>query len=759
MNFPGEGKGNRKMKTCRCLTLLMIFLCRVSSEKCSTGTTCADMDKCQTNPCGSNAICHSTSGSFYCTCEKGYYSTGDKHFVSAAVASCIDYDECRSIQALCGRNATCYNTAGGFYCLCNKGFARVSGQTNFTGYGAGCKDIDECLQDPCYADAVCQNIKGSYICIPQSGFDSSYVNKVPQSPFLRCLAVLLKDQSIIDKCYSQRQAGSLQPTTDQLCSLIKPTLTFAEGMCQVKEIARSAHSHVTLKNVMSFGNKFFNDSSKLEKVDDENQLQSTSLFLNAMESFTLGAALASPGQKTKNVTTSHLGFDVRIIQVQEHSKIPDKITLHAKGNTMDAYSRTVTEGETSGSIAIAFISYDRLNFLQSGHFIENERTRPYQLISGVVSATIGNHRRHKLRERVNITLKHKKRTDGCLVCVYWNHTEDRSHWSPEGCVMIASNKTHTVCGCHHLSSFAVLMTAVEEDGHLDWNLSIITLVGISLSLICLGFAIITFRFCTQVTSHNHIIHINLCITLFLAELLFLVGIHKTSNKVACAVITGCLHYLFLAAFAWMCVEGIHLHLMVRNLQKINNSCARKGLSWFMYPFGYGVPAVIVTVSAAMYPTGYGTQRYCWLTTENGLIWSFIGPVCLIILFNMTLFAVTLWILKVQLTRLNAEVTKIKDMRTLIFKATAQVFVLGCTWLLGLFHFQASKLVTAYLFTIVNSLQGVFIFIILCLLNRQVRDGYWAWFNKLCMIRKKPGFTDSGSNSVPLTTLLSQQERI
>ncbi|XP_042200630.1 adhesion G protein-coupled receptor E3-like [Callorhinchus milii] len=59
-------------------------------------------------------------------------------------------------------------------------------------------------------------------------------------------------------------------------------------------------------------------------------------------------------------------------------------------------------------------------------------------------------------------------------------------------------------------------------------------------------------------------------------------------------------------------------------------------------------------------------------------------------------------------------------RMLAFKAVGQVFVLGCTWILGAFHFQKETVVMAYLFTIVNSFQGVFIFIFLCLLKPEVR---------------------------------------
>lgn len=59
-----------------------------------------------------------------------------------------------------------------------------------------------------------------------------------------------------------------------------------------------------------------------------------------------------------------------------------------------------------------------------------------------------------------------------------------------------------------------------------------------------------------------------------------------------------------------------------------------------------------------------------------------------------------------------------------FKAIAQLFVLGCSWGLGFFmveevgHTVGS--VIAYLFTITNVLQGVLLFVVHCLLNRQVR---------------------------------------
>nr|XP_044608688.1 uncharacterized protein LOC106829108 isoform X7 [Equus asinus] len=45
--------------------------------------------------------------------------------------------------------------------------------------------------------------------------------------------------------------------------------------------------------------------------------------------------------------------------------------------------------------------------------------------------------------------------------------------------------------------------------------------------------------------------------------------------------------------------------------------------------------------------------------------------------------------------------------------------LGCTWCLGILQVGPAAHVMAYLFTIINSLQGVSIFLVYCLLSQQV----------------------------------------
>lgn len=52
-------------------------------------------------------------------------------------------------------------------------------------------------------------------------------------------------------------------------------------------------------------------------------------------------------------------------------------------------------------------------------------------------------------------------------------------------------------------------------------------------------------------------------------------------------------------------------------------------------------------------------------------------------------------------------------------AMALLFVLGATWTFGVLHILNETTLTAYLFTITNTFQGMFIFIFLCVLSRKV----------------------------------------
>ncbi|XP_011837200.1 PREDICTED: EGF-like module-containing mucin-like hormone receptor-like 3 [Mandrillus leucophaeus] len=330
---------------------------------------------------------------------------------------------------------------------------------------------------------------------------------------------------------------------------------------------------------------------------------------------------------------------------------------------------------SSGPSAVAFISYSSLGNIINATFFEemDEKDRVF-LNSKVVSAAIGPKRNVSLSKSVTLTFQHVK----------------------------------------------------EEDPVL----TIITYVGLSLSLLCLLLAALTFLLCKAIQNTSTSLHLQLSLCLFVAHLLFLVGIDQTESKVLCAIIAGALHYLYLAAFTWMLLEGLHLFLTARNLTVVNYSSINRLMKWIMFPVGYGIPAVTVAISAASRPHLYGTADQCWLHLDQGFIWGFLGPVCAIFSVNLVFFILVFWILKRKLSSLNSEVSTIQNTRMLAFKATAQLFILGCTWCLGFLQVGPAAQVMAYLFTIINSLQGFFIFLVYCLLSQQVQKQYQKWFREI-----------------------------
>ncbi|MGH0133211.1 UNVERIFIED_CONTAM: hypothetical protein FKN15_067547 [Acipenser sinensis] len=222
------------------------------------------------------------------------------------------------------------------------------------------------------------------------------------------------------------------------------------------------------------------------------------------------------------------------------------------------------------------------------------------------------------------------------------------------------------------------------------------------------------------------------------------------SQVLCAVIAGLLHYLFTASFAWMCLEGVQLYLLVRNLKVVKYS-SRQGLRRrYLLLAGYGFPALIVAVSAGVFTEGYGTDKFCWLSHDRGFAWSFLGPVCVTIAVNTILFIAILWTLRSQMCGLNTDVSKVKDTRLLTFKAIAQCFIMGCSWILG--FFQGLEFFR-FVFVIINSLQGPFIFLVHCVLNQQVRMEYRKWFG--CIYKQKDS-SELTSSAVPKGNLTEKK---
>ncbi|XP_039370961.1 adhesion G protein-coupled receptor E1-like [Mauremys reevesii] len=615
-------------------------------------------------------------------------------------------------------------------------------------------DVNECSQDPpvCGPHNQCNNTRGSFTCQCSPGYSSPSGTswKPGDSHTLNCTENLISCQPRIlqgddFKSLSGNSTQHGNQQNNRFCTFLNETSKTLESACG------NGNQSVSLKEVSTSIDLLFYATAQQSNGSKEEVALVATIFLQSVESAALATARKSPGNKTQTITGETMTIVAQRV-TDNCSRAGKMIELNAENEMMSIDCTTVVDAREQGSGVVAFISYATLESILNNNFIDQQNLREDDklgsttLNSKVVSGTIG--KPGPLSKPFYFTLEHKQRkqTEDKIICVFWNLT---GTWSTEGCRLLRANSTHTTCTCNHLSSFAILMAshAIKE----SYPLTIITYVGLTLSLLCLFLAILTFLLCRSIRNVSTSLHLQLCLCLFLADLLFLTTVNSVTNEVACAVIAGLLHYLFLACFSWMFLEGLHLFLTVRNLKVVNYTSAGQFKKRFMYPFGYGFPALVVAISAAVNHKGYGTSEHCWLTIDGGFIWSFLGPVCLIIVMNLTFFITTLWILRDKISSLNADVSTLKNTRLLTFKAIAQLFILGCTWSLGLLQTKAAATVMAYLFTIINSLQGAFIFLVHCLLNQQVREEYKRWIRRIEKSRTKSQTSRLSVSAMPMTT--------
>uniref|UniRef100_A0A8I3MZV4 EGF-like module receptor 1 n=1 Tax=Canis lupus familiaris TaxID=9615 RepID=A0A8I3MZV4_CANLF len=699
---------------------------------------CTDINEClSSGVCQEHAECINTLGSYKCRCQVGFISHN---------SICKDIDECLH---LCPINATCTNSPGSYFCTCSLGFTPSNGQLSFTDQEVKCRDIDECSQDPspCGPNSVCTNTLGSYSCSclegfrPNAGGSLNFTCK--RIPF-KCKEDVIPDNEWVQLC---QVGAAVEREHGSFCTLMNATFNVLDDACE------NRNTVVSLKSTVESFASVLEQTSTSNFTKEETSALAT-VVLESVKSTTLAAFLKPSANVSQTIQTEQLEIESKIIKEECNE---ENMTFHfkAKGDEMKIGCSTIEESKSTGTTGVAFVSFLGMeSFLDESFFQDQQMPsaisqRKVKMNSRVVQGIMTGEKKDGFSDPIIYTLENiePKQEFERPICVSWDTNVEGGRWTSSGCVVLEASETHTVCSCNQMVNLAIIMAYGELT--MDFSLYIISHVGMIISLVCLVLAITTFILCRSIQNHNTYLHLHLCVCLFLAKALFLTGVDKIHNKMGCAIIAGFLHYLYLACFFWMLIEAVMLFLMVRNLKVVNYFSSRHIKMWYLCVFGYGIPGLVVAVSVGVQPQGYGMHNRCWLNTETGFIWSFLGPVCTIIVINSILLTWTLCILRQKLSSVNTEVSKLKDNRLLTCKAFAQLFILGCSWVLGIFQIGSMARIMAYLFTIINSLQGAFIFIIHCLLNRQVQEEY-----RRCLTRKIKPSSESHTSGILLSSVPS-----
>ncbi|XP_028931535.2 adhesion G protein-coupled receptor G3 [Ornithorhynchus anatinus] len=335
----------------------------------------------------------------------------------------------------------------------------------------------------------------------------------------------------------------------------------------------------------------------------------------------------------------------------------------------------------------------------------------------MVGVRVGRQPIEDLIEPVEITFSHRKQPQNLTRrCVFWNPSQGTTgNWDSRGCSSRLRD-LETICLCDHLTFFALLLEPTLDIATVR-ALTRISQAGCSVSVIFLILTIVLYftqRFTRKKFKQEDPpkIHVSLSSSLCLLNVTFLIalGTGAPQSDGWCWALGGISHYFLLSSFTWMGIEAFHLYLLVIKIFK----------TYFRHYFlklclvGWGIPAFVVFITGVTGSYGHflikneknqTTLELCWIKISPAWYVTTHGYFSVIFFFNLVILCLVSWkIFSLQSSTAGKE-------RRQAWKGVLTVLGLSClvgsTW--SLVFLTPLGPVTAYIFTLFNSFQGIFIF--------------------------------------------------
>nr|XP_046147570.1 adhesion G-protein coupled receptor G6 isoform X13 [Oncorhynchus gorbuscha] len=465
---------------------------------------------------------------------------------------------------------------------------------------------------------------------------------------------------------------------------------------------------------------------------------------------------------TENITSKNLALGISALNYSKFNGTSFSAFIHPNSTDLQIAFKsdqlnplaqvtlpaTLLNNLTLTNAEIAAVS--RINFMffrKTGLF--QDKQDELSLNSYVVASSVGNYSISNLQDPVEIEIAHLNyQTKPKPTCMFWDFTmkNGTGGWNSKGCrVSPMSNRNKTICLCDHLTHFGILMDISGSAAQIDEKntkiLTFITYIGCGISAIFSAATLLTYiAFEKLRRDYPSKILMNLSTSLLFLNMVFLLDGWLASFDVEglCVAVAVFLHFFLLTSFTWMGLESIHMYIA---LVKVFNTYIRRYILKFCI-VGWGLPAAIVAIVVAfdknsygkmqygMGETGQGSSEFCWIRSQVVFYVTCVGYFSVLFLLNVAMFIVVM----IQICGRNGKRSNhtlreevLRNLRSVI----SLTFLLGMTWGFAFFAWGPVNLAFMYLFSIFNSLQGLFIFIFHCALKENVQK---QWRRYLCFGR-------------------------
>uniref|UniRef100_A0A183C0H0 Latrophilin Cirl n=1 Tax=Globodera pallida TaxID=36090 RepID=A0A183C0H0_GLOPA len=235
-----------------------------------------------------------------------------------------------------------------------------------------------------------------------------------------------------------------------------------------------------------------------------------------------------------------------------------------------------------------------------------------------------------------------------------------------GCALQERNRTHTVCECRRMNTHFTVLADFEDgvtnDAVDGWDNNELPFssafvydqfrLGALIASICLLIGLLITLLMKPIRSkgepikyampgcHPSMDRCHITATLLLIQLVLLNAFYGFQRQqYICTPVALLLQYFVLAALCWTLLDALHMRAAARRLHAAIETISSLSLLklFSIYLFGYGFPLLLTAVTFFMQHLHKNVPAqpllpaaFCWLTSDLFGIYTFVGPVLLLL---------------------------------------------------------------------------------------------------------------------------------